>query len=127
MEAGNLTATMPPQPDTLERQTVYSLLADRTREYLLWHLSVVDRTTTREAAAGIRELRRETVADASRVPDRQSIVIELTHDHLPRFDEHGVVDYERSSGEIAPGRNFSDLEPYVADLELPVNPRSISY
>lgn len=127
MEASNLTAIMPPQPDALERQTVYSLLADRTREYLLWHLSVADRTTTREAAAGIRELRRETVADASRVPDRQSIVLELTHDHLPRLDEHGVVDYERSSDEIDPGRNFSDLEPYVADLDVPVDPRSISY
>ena len=44
---------MPPQPASLKRETVYSLLSDRVREYLLCHLSSVDRTTVREAAERI--------------------------------------------------------------------------
>ncbi|QSW99207.1 DUF7344 domain-containing protein [Haloterrigena alkaliphila] len=112
-------------PNALERETVYSLLADESREYLLWHLSAVEETTTDAAAEGIAACKSETGAEP-REDGRRSIAVRLVHDHLPRLDRHDVVDYDPATDEIERGPNFDDLEPYVADLELPVNPRSIS-
>lgn len=106
---------MPPQPASLKRETVYSLLSDRVREYLLCHLSSVDRTTVREAAERIAAWSREATGDRSLT----RITIQLVHDHLPRLASHDVVDYDRSSEEIAPGPNFADLEPFVEPIDPP--------
>ena len=109
---------MPPQPETLERETVYSLLADRVREYLLRYLTVVDRTTVSDAAERIAAWCREARADpAGR--ERDQVAIQLVHIHLPRLVQYDVVNYDRSNDEIVPGRNFEDLEPFVEQLEPP--------
>lgn len=113
---------MQPQSATLERETVYSLLSDSVREYLLCYLSVVERTTTSEAAERIAAWKRETAVGTT--DDVSSAVtIELVHNHLPRLDQHDVIDYDRSAEEITPGSNFEDVEPYVADLDVPLEPQ----
>lgn len=106
----------------LERETVYSLLADRVREQLLGYLTVVGRTTISDAAERIAEWQRETIATS--LEDRQqTVTIELIHNHLPRLSQHDVVEYDRSSEAILPGSNFEAVEPYVSDLDIPVGPQ----
>ena len=112
-----VAGVMPPEPETLERETVYSLLADRVREYLLCHLSTVGRTTIPDAAERIAAWCRETAADIT--DDRRGIAVQLVHKHLPKLARYDVVDYEHGSEEIALGSNFEDLEPYVESLEPP--------
>lgn len=114
---------MPGHPDGLQRETVYSLLDDVVREHLLWYLSVVDRTTTREFAERVVTWQRETAVDLG-VKTPRSVIIQLVHNHLPRLDEYDVVDYDRSRNTVTSGANFDALEPYVSDLELPVDPES---
>ena len=109
---------MPAQPETLERETVYSLLADRVREYLLCHLTAVDRTTVSDAADRIAAWCREAGDDVA-AHGRQAIAVQLVHNHLPRLVQHDVVDYDRANDEIALGRNFEDLEPFVEPVEPP--------
>ncbi|NUB92538.1 hypothetical protein HT576_16130 [Haloterrigena sp. SYSU A121-1] len=108
---------MPVQPESLERETVYSLLADRVREYLLCHLATVDRTTVPDAAERLAVWSRATSELCAR--ERDGIAIQLVHNHLPRLAEHDVVVYDRSSDAVATGPNFADLEPYVDPLEPP--------
>lgn len=112
-----VTVVMPPQPTSLERDTVYSLLADRVREYLLCHLSTVDRTTVPDAAERIASWSRETTGFTAR--GRDEIALQLVHNHLPRLAEYDVVVYDRSSDAVATGPNFDDLEPFVEPIEPP--------
>ncbi|ELY57519.1 DUF7344 domain-containing protein [Natronolimnohabitans innermongolicus] len=114
---------MAPQPDVLQRDTVYSLLADDVREYLLWHLSVVGRATTTELADGIVTWKRRSATDAT---STRSITIQLVHNHLPRLDQYDVVSYEPRIGEIETGRNFDDIEPFVDHLEPSIDLEAIS-
>ena len=109
---------MVPQPNTLERETVYSLLSDDTREYLLWYLSKTDRTTVGEAADRIAAWKRRSGLETADYGSKRDLRIQLHHDHVPRLEQYDVIDYDRSSGEIVPGPNFDDLEPYVADLDF---------
>lgn len=112
---------MVPQPNTLEQETVHSLLADRVREYLLRYLSVVNRATISDAAERITEWVREMTPTLE--TQREAVTVQLVHNHLPRLAHHDVVEYDQSTAEITPGSNFADLEPYVADLELPADPQ----
>lgn len=112
-----VAGVMPPKPKTLERETVYSLLADRVREYLLCHLSTVGRTTIPDAAERIAAWCRERAVDIA--GDRRGIAILLVHEHLPKLARYDVIDYEHGSDEIAPGPNFDDLDPYVEPLKPP--------
>ena len=108
---------MPPQPTSLERETVYSLLADRVREYLLCHLSTVERTTVHDAAERLAIWSQETTE--LDVRERDEIAVQLVHNHLPRLAKYDVVVYDHPSKEVATGPNFADLEPYVEPLEPP--------
>lgn len=108
---------MPPQPESLERETVHSLLADRVREYLLYHLSTVEQTTVPDAAERLAVWSRETSEFTAR--GRDGVALQLVHNHLPRLAEYDVVVYDRSSDVVVTGPNFADLEPYVEPIEPP--------
>lgn len=110
---------MPAQSGTLERETIYSLLADGVREYVLRRLSKTGRTTVSEIADRITTTTDDQVVAVERV--RTEITIQLVHNHLPRLDQHDVVDYDDSSGVITTGSNFGELEPYVASPDAPVD------
>ena len=107
------------QRDTLEPETVYSLLANRVRGYLLTYLSVTDRTTVSEAAQRITDWQRETTATTFEA-DQTAVLVQLVHNHLPRLSQYDVVEYDRTTEEITPGPNFEAAAPYVSDLEISV-------
>ena len=108
------------QRDTLEPETVYSLLANRVRGYLLRYLSVTDRTTVSEAAQRITDWQRETTVTTSEM-DQTAVLVQLVHNHLPRLSQYDIVEYDRSSEEIAPGPNFEAIAPYVSNLEISID------
>ncbi|WP_440771494.1 DUF7344 domain-containing protein [Natronorubrum sp. DTA28] len=107
------------QRDTLEPETVYSLLANRVRGYLLSYLSVTDRTTVSEAAQRITDWQCETSATTFE-SDQTAVLVQLIHNHLPRLSQYDIVEYDRSSEEITPGSNFEAVAPYVSELEISI-------
>lgn len=73
---------------------VLRLVSDRQRRCILRHI----RKKPAEAIA-IDELvdavSRATAADGSETLDEERIAVQLSHSHLPKFAEHGVIDYDR--------------------------------
>ncbi|ELY45383.1 DUF7344 domain-containing protein [Natronorubrum tibetense] len=108
------------QRDTLEPETVYSLLANRVRGYLLSYLSATNRTTVPEAARRIANWQREATATTFE-SDRTAVLVQLIHNHLPRLSQYDIVEYDRTTEEITPGSNFEAVAPYVSDLEISVD------
>lgn len=43
--------------------------------------------------------------------------IRLTHDHLPRLEDAGYIDWDRNTGEIAKGPRFDEIEPLLELIE----------
>ncbi|MXV63396.1 hypothetical protein GS429_15250 [Natronorubrum sp. JWXQ-INN-674] len=108
------------QSDELDRGTVYSLLSDRQREYVLCYLSEAGSATTAEVADVVVRWKRQTMDGADEV-SRRTVIIRLLHNHIPRLDQYDVVEYDHSSEEIRIGPNFDAVEPFVSDLEEPIS------
>ena len=56
--------------------------------------------------------------------------VDLLHNHLPRLEESGLIEWRRSNETIAPGPRFPDIEPILAwlresDLDR-ANPKTAS-
>lgn len=105
------------QSDALETETICTLLSNETRRSVLCYLHTVERATTRELNRNATRLSDGAGTDVPHRSDRRAGIIALVHDHLPRLDAHGVIDYDRPEAEATLGPNFAAIEPFVERLE----------
>ncbi|AEH36767.1 DUF7344 domain-containing protein [Halopiger xanaduensis] len=92
-----MTASQPPE---LDLETVYELLAHPYREHLLRSLAPGERRSVDDIVDVIVTRERSGPTETVDPSARRRIRIELVHDHLPRLDHHGVVDYAHESKEV---------------------------
>lgn len=43
--------------------------------------------------------------------------IALTHNHLPRLEDAGYIEWDQETGEIAKGPRFEEIEPFLDLIE----------
>ena len=77
---------------TLSVEERYTLLADPHRQRVI---ECLDRSSD--------ELGIETLADriADRTDDRDRILLSLHHNHLPRLDDHGIIEYDHETKTVS--------------------------
>lgn len=51
------------------------------------------------------------------IDDDSRTLITLTHNHLPKLDDYGVVSFDRTENVVAPGPDFDAVEPVLRLLE----------
>lgn len=49
--------------------------------------------------------------------DAEAAELELLHDHLPKLDDAGYIDWDPESGTISRGPNFEEIEPLLELIE----------
>lgn len=49
-------------------------------------------------------------------PESETLVA-LAHNHLPKLDDHGVVEFDQTANTVAPGPEFDAVEPLLRLLE----------
>ncbi|WP_254764422.1 DUF7344 domain-containing protein [Natrinema marinum] len=104
--------------ETLEFSTIAFLLASETRRRTLSRLRTVGRTTTRDLGHHLAAIERGIdFADLEAAEGPRTVTIELHHDHLPRLDEHGVVEYDSAESQVETGPNFEEVAPIVQRFE----------
>lgn len=81
--------------------TVFDLLSNSRRRYLLYYLAEVDDDVVElSAAVGAVGEYEATEPDAGGRSPREATRIALHHDHLPRLANAGVVDYDPRQGTV---------------------------
>lgn len=96
-----------------------ALLAKRRRRLLLQ--SVRDSSTLLTMPELAKRIRDREYDDPS-PRDLTSVRLSLYHDHLPKLEEAGVVEYNENEGTVRHGRNFEilvELLEKVGEEELP--------
>ncbi|MCU4740884.1 hypothetical protein OB955_06925 [Halobacteria archaeon AArc-m2/3/4] len=106
-----------PDDRSLDVDTCCGLLSSWRRRYLLTQLRDRDRVTIDRLARRIAALEQDTTRDAVSEDARDSVVVSLVHNHLPRLADHGVVEYDPRNGDIVPDTAFEELERYLERLE----------
>lgn len=86
---------------TAHLDRVFEVLSSRWRRYVLYYLcempgQVVERDRLVEAVRYCDAADRDT----SGVPSRDAVARDLHHDHLPRLDDAGVIEYDRRQGTV---------------------------
>ncbi|MFC7044956.1 hypothetical protein ACFQH6_05520 [Halobacteriaceae archaeon GCM10025711] len=91
----------------------FRVLADRRRRYVLYHLRDEERVTTLDALTESVTRWERTDGDAD--VDAERIAVSLVHNHLPKLEENGAVEYDRRQGDVVTAERFDEL---VSILEL---------
>ncbi|WP_251331114.1 DUF7344 domain-containing protein [Haloplanus pelagicus] len=105
------------QPERLSKDTVFSILSNQRRRYVL---SVLHRNSEtvelRDLAERIAAWENDvTVADLD-YKQRKRVYTSLHQTHLPKLDEAGIVEYDRDRGTITLADRASELDVYLADV-----------
>ena len=92
--------------------TVFDILNDASRRYLLYFLHATERGvySVEDAVDVVRAY--EAAGDDEEVRRRKFVWIDLVHSHLPRLDEAGVVDYSPHA-ETVRYRGYAPLEEWL--------------
>lgn len=96
----------------LSNDLLYRALADTRRRRLLYVLLVEGKSTVDEIATVLAGWDATQTGTMALPADREQIIIELDHVHLPRLVEAGLVTHVRESGVV----ETEPLDDAVADL-----------
>ena len=100
--------------ETLDRETVFDILSNRRRRYVLHFLK------GHEGAVGLRELSEHIAAwendcrlEAVTSKERKRVYAALHQSHLPKMDRSGVVRYDSDRGTIELTDAIADIDVYL--------------
>ena len=113
---------------SLPEETIFELLANRRRRYTIHALKragepmeVADLST--RITAWERGVDPETID----YDDRRNVHTVLTRTHLPKLDEHDVVEYDDEAKVVEPTPALDDLDVYIEVLRGREIPWSLYY
>ena len=107
-------------PTSVDRETVFSILSNRRRRYVLHFLKGHEGSTDlRELSRRIAAWENECLPEQVTSKERKRVYAALHQSHLPKMDRAGVINYD-------PDRGTVDLTEATAafDVYLEVVPRS---
>lgn len=105
--------------EELSQDTLFSLLSNPRRRFVLQYLNRVDAPVTLrdlsvEAAAWENETDAENLTDQQ----RKRVQVSLYQTHIPALEEAGIIEYDSDSGEITLTDRADDLNVYLhGDIE----------
>lgn len=103
-------------PDTRRRiDDLLSLLADRRRRDLLYHLSETGVTDVETLASVVAAVEEGVPRDEVPTDVREHLEVTLTHTHLPKLSDVGAVEFDQRSGAV----RYRELPPDLRSLVEP--------
>ena len=99
-------------PPRLADDQFYRALAATHRRRLLYHLLDETEGTVAEIATVLGGWEATTGGTMHTPTDRAKLRVQLEHNHLPRLDDAGLIDYDPQSDSV----RIESLHPQVADI-----------
>jgi hypothetical protein len=87
---------------------LFEILNHEYRRHILWVLAHPEART--DATVGV-----DRFAETDGDPD--ILRLALRHNHLPKLDDHGLVDWDPEAETLARGPRFGQIEPLLALME----------
>lgn len=108
----------PPVQDSLTRDQIFHLLQNERRRLALTYLSEREgEVEMRAIAEQVAAWEHDTTVAALDSDQRQRVYIPLYQNHLPKLDEEGVIEYNKSRGIVERTPLADQLDPFLVDVE----------
>ena len=78
---------------------------------------ILSKTLRRQALFAIREGIVDNDADLLMRGSRKEEEVRLRHNHLPKLEQAGYIEWDRDTGSISEGPNFDEIKPILELLE----------
>lgn len=101
-------------PSNLSLDEIYHLLQTKRRRDVLRYLREADGPVRlRELAEQVAAWEQDTTVERLSSDERQRVYISLYQSHLPKLDNHGIVDYDKDRGRVEATSRTSQLDSYL--------------
>ncbi|QLK26476.2 hypothetical protein HYG81_02325 [Natrinema zhouii] len=101
-------------PSDLSLDDIYHLLQTKRRRDVLRYLHEEGgRVRLRDLAEQVAAWEQETAVENLSSDERQRVYISLYQSHLPKLDNHGIVNYDKDRGWVEPTPLVARLQPYL--------------
>jgi len=81
-------------------------------------LGLLSKRQRRQILFALNKERVENESDVvTRDSDAEKVRLELRHNHLPRLEEAGYIEWDRDTGRISKGPRFQEIQPFLELLE----------
>ncbi len=106
--------------ENLDHDTIYELLSESRRRYILYYLLDSEHANIDGVALQIAAEEQDKAIELVSEDEKETITISLIHNHLPRLADHGIITYDHRSGDFVSGENFDMIRvtiEHARDLE----------
>ncbi|WP_425490689.1 DUF7344 domain-containing protein [Haloprofundus salilacus] len=118
-ESDNMARFEPPQmaeETPLSKDQLFHILQNRRRRDVLWYLRGTEGPVRmRDIAEQVAAWENDTTVEALMSDQRQRVYIALYQEHLPKLDEDGVIDYNKSRGVVERNDIADQFDPYLTN------------
>ena len=98
---------------TLSLDAVYGILSESRRRYLLYYFLENDHANIEGLSLQIVAWERDVPIDTVDEAQKQRVMSSLIHSHLPKLEDHDVVEYDDRTGDIVVSDGFDELRETV--------------
>ncbi|RQG94441.1 DUF7344 domain-containing protein [Natrarchaeobius chitinivorans] len=106
------------QTPNLDRDAVYSIMANRRRRRVLSRLDENERMTVTELTAELAECESTATDRTGTSTEYRNVRISLVHNHLPRLADHGIVEWEPHEDDAVVAAAFDEHPVLETELEF---------
>lgn len=105
--------------DELSRDTLFSLLSNPRRRFVIRYLYRADESVTlQELATEVAAWENQTEPEKLTDQERKRVYVSLYQTHVPKLEEVGVIEYDNDSGEITLTERTQGVRKYLdGDVE----------
>jgi len=102
------------EPNTLTKDKIFHILQTQRRRHALRYLKEHDTPVEmRDLAEQVAAWENDTTVQALASNERQRVYIALYQSHLPKLDEEGIIEYNKSRGIVERGQLADEFDPYL--------------
>ncbi|MFC6768175.1 DUF7344 domain-containing protein [Natrinema soli] len=99
--------------DDADFDALYGLLSDSYRRYVLYYLLDSEYANVDGVSLQIAGWEQDIPIENVSEDALNTVTLSLVHNHLPRLVDHGLVNYDRRSGDIIVGDRFDAIRSTV--------------
>ena len=102
------------ESDTLTKDKIFHILQTQRRRHALRYLKEHDTPVEmRDLAEQVAAWENDTTVQALASDERQRVYIALYQSHLPKLDNEGIIEYNKSRGIVERGELANKFDPYL--------------